>query len=236
MSGVYSVTMQAGACAGQTMMLTTSVLVSRNVAPAITSIQLNGQSPNAQNTLSTCANQAVSLTVSATNAAEYSWRGPTGAGSGFVSSTVSPTDLPIGIPRQGQYTITARNGCTAFNHRVVNIQLLNCNTRLAAIEEVEAESMELRPYPNPFNKLLNVEVRIREAATVQLRVLNGLGEVVGKWQLDEPRTFHRTELDLSILPTGVYFLEAQANQDRAVRRVVKADHGSSDRREREKEN
>jgi hypothetical protein len=219
MSGTYSVTVTGG-CGSA--VLTTSVIVSPNVAPSITALRVNNVLPNAQNTVSVCNNtQGIMLNVSATNAIEYSWRGPVGAGSGFTSSLVSPVNMPIATPRQGQYTVTVRNGCTVFNHQVINIRLTNCATRIASAEDAEAIEMEINAYPNPVSKTLTVEVRLKEAQPLQLKLLNSVGQTSGEWSLNEPSTTHRTELDLSHLTGGVYLLEAQAGQQRAVKRVVK---------------
>jgi hypothetical protein len=186
------------------------------VAPSITALRVNGNLPNAQNnTVAVCNNAPVMLNIRATNAVTYSWRGPTGAGSGFVSSTVSPVDMPIVTPKTGQYTVTVRNGCAVFNHRVVNIQLVNCsNTRIASAEETEPVEMEINAYPNPVSKTLTVEVRM----------VNSVGQPSGEWNLSEPSTYHRTELNLSDLMGGVYLLEAQAGKQRAVKRVVKVQY------------
>jgi hypothetical protein len=132
--------------------------------------------------------------------------------------------MPIATPRQGQYTVTVRNGCTVFNQRVINLQLTNCsNTRLASAEDSEGIEMEIKAYPNPVSKTLTVEVRLKEAQPLQLKLLNSVGQTSGTWQLSEPSTTHRTELDLSKFTDGVYLLEAQAGQQRAVKRVVKVE-------------
>jgi hypothetical protein len=115
-----------------------------------------------------------------------------------------------------------RNGCTVFNQRVINIQLINCtNTRLASAEDAEAVGMEINAYPNPVSKTLTVEVRLKEAQPLQLKLLNSVGQSSGEWQLTEPRTYHKTELNLSALTGGVYLLEAQAGKQRVVKKVVK---------------
>jgi hypothetical protein len=221
MNGTYSVTVRnAGGCSTSG---TVSVAVSPNVAPSITSLRVNGNLPNTQNnTVAICNNAAVSLNIAATNAVTYSWRGPTGAGNGFTSSLVSPVNMPIAMPRQGQYTVTVRNGCTVFNQRVINLQLINCtNTRIASAEDAEGVEMEINAYPNPVSKTLMVEVRLREPSALQLNLLNSVGQSSGGWWLKEESTFHKTELNLADLQGGVYLLQVQAGKQKAVKRVVK---------------
>jgi hypothetical protein len=111
-----------------------------------------------------------------------------------------------------------------FNQRVINLHLTNCsNTRLASAEDTEAVEMEINAYPNPVSKTLTVEVRFKEAQPLQLRMVNSVGQPSGEWNLSEPSTYHRTELNLSELTGGVYLLEAQAGKQRAVKRVVKVE-------------
>jgi hypothetical protein len=220
MSGTYSVTLSLSGC-GE-LIKTVSAVVSPNIAPNITSIRVNNVSPNAQNTVAVCNNLPVTLNLTATNAVTYSWKGPTGSGSGFTSSLVSPVDMPIATPKTGQYTITVRNGCATFNHKVINIQLTNCGTRLANTEAMaEGLEMDISTYPNPVSDRLTVEVRLQTAQPLQLRLVNATGGQSGSWTSGEETTQHRNTLDLSQLPTGIYLLEAQAGQQRAVKRIVK---------------
>jgi hypothetical protein len=88
--------------------LSTSVVVSINIALIINALWVNNVLPNAQNTVGVCNNVPVMLNIAATNGVVYSWRGPTGAGSGFTTSLVSSVNMPIASPRQGQYTVTVR--------------------------------------------------------------------------------------------------------------------------------
>lgn len=218
MSGTYSVTVSLGACITSA---TTSVVVSANIAPNITSIKVNNVLPNAQNTVTVCNNVPVSLTIAATNAVTYSWKGPAGTGSGFESSVVSPVNMPINTPKTGQYTVTVRNGCATFNHKVINIQMANCGNRLANNEAGEEINLELEAYPNPVSEQLNVSVNLPEAQPLQLRLLNSAGQEGGQWNLDESTSQHRTQIDLRALAPGMYLLHAQAGQYSAVKKIVK---------------
>lgn len=217
MSGTYSVVIGNGTCTTQ---LTTSVIVSpSNSLPSITSVQVNGTLPNAQNTVTVCNNLPVSLTIAATNALTYSWKGPAGAGSGFVSSVVSPVTMPISNPKTGQFTISVRNGCASFNHRVINIQLSNCGTRIASTEAELA--IEVSTYPNPVSDQLHVAVQLPEAQPLRLQLLNMAGQASGQWSLDESTRTHRTQLDLRSLPPGMYLLQAESEQYRATKKILK---------------
>jgi hypothetical protein len=92
---------------------------------------------------------------------------------------------------------------------------------LASAEDTEAIEMEINAYPNPVSKTLTVEVRLKEAQPLQLKLFNSVGQTSGQWSLSEPSHYHKTELNLSALTGGVYLLEAQAGKQRAMKRVVK---------------
>jgi N-acetylneuraminic acid mutarotase len=219
MAGTYSVSIRnASGCMSTA---TTSVVVSANIAPSITSLRVNSNLPNAQNTVSVCSTQAVNLTIAATNAVTYSWRGPTGAGSGFTSSLVSPVSMPIATPKQGQYTITVRNGCTTFNQRVINIQLINCTANRLAQTENTTEGLQLVAMPNPTKDKLTVEITLAVAAPVRLELTDLLGRRIAHWQWNESQTTHRQEVSLEQQASGVYLLMAEAEGTWKVQKIVK---------------
>jgi hypothetical protein len=215
MEGTYSVSVIEWAC---TTSATTSVAVNAlNKVPTITSVRVNGLLPNARNIVTVPAGQPINFSVTAINAIYYSWRSSTG----FSSTLQNPSIANASIANQGQYVVVARNGCQFFGARTVVVQIGSSPTRIASAEDAEGIEMEINAYPNPVSKTLTVEVRLKEAQPLQLKLLNSIGQSNGSWQLSEPSTTHRTELDLSHLTGGIYLLEAQAGQQRAVKRVVK---------------
>lgn len=216
MSGTYSVTARSGNC---TAVATTSVVVSPNVAPSITSLRFNNLVPNAQNTVAACSNAPVTLNIAATNAVTYSWRGPTGAGTGFASSLASPVNLPISTPRQGQYTVTVRNGCAVFNQRVINLQLVSCtSSRLASVEATE---VQIRAYPNPVSSQLFIELSLPQPKPVKLKLYDSVGSRVFGWESGEEQAKHYLSIDAEHWSTGLYLIEVEVDNQRTTKRIIK---------------
>ncbi len=70
-------------------------------------------------------------------------------------------------------------------------------------------------YPNPTNDFLNVEVEDIKTKTIEL--INNLGQIVLKLKTEEKRT----QLDISSLSNGIYFLKIQNQQAQKTFKVVK---------------
>jgi hypothetical protein len=129
--------------------------------------------------------------------------------------------MPIATPKQGQYTITVRNGCATFNQRVINIQLINCTaTRLAQTENT-TEGLQLVAMPNPTKDKLTVEITLAVAAPVRLELTDLLGRPIAHWQWSESQTTHRQEVSLEQQASGVYLLMAEAEGIWKVQKIVK---------------
>jgi hypothetical protein len=81
-------------------------------------------------------------------------------------------------------------------------------------------------YPNPFNPSTVIEYRVPEAAQVHLQIFNVQGQLVttlansfqnaGAYKV----TWDGTDMNGSIVPTGVYFYQIEANDFAQVRRLV----------------
>ena len=61
--------------------------------------------------------------------------------------------------------------------------------------------------PNPSKALFNVTFTSEEAQTIQLQVLNVLGEKVYEESLIEFNGLYSNTIDLATKPKGVYFLQ-----------------------------
>lgn len=78
-----------------------------------------------------------------------------------------------------------------------------------------ANSKQLSIYPNPTNNTLTIS---QEKAIFHTAVVvNNLGQVVGSYPLTEKEN----KLDISALPTGVYYLQLNGDGGREVRSFVK---------------
>ena len=150
----------------------------------------------------------------------YSWTKQLGS---TVYTGPSPTIPNAKVSDGGLYVvfITRNDGCIAKKEVLVTVSPVPCvGTRLAS-EEIEEIDMQINAYPNPVTNTLTVEVTLKEASKLSLKLFNSIGKESGSWQLNEESTIHKTELNMSELTGGVYLLQAQAGKQKAVKRVVK---------------
>ncbi|MFN8357663.1 MAG: PKD-like domain-containing protein [Spirosomataceae bacterium] len=199
-AGIYFLTARSGSCF-------VSMLVPVMIAGT-------GISPSFSVTPSSFAAGATVALSAASASGVYSWSGP----NSFSGNTRTKTISNFQAVNNGTYRLTLTVGtCTGYTEKNISI---NSATRLAAAE-IEPMEMEINAYPNPVGKTLTVEVRLKEPSALQLNLVNSVGKPSGAWQLNEVTTFHKTELNLSDLQGGVYLLQAQADKQKVVKRVVK---------------
>ncbi|SET97620.1 Por secretion system C-terminal sorting domain-containing protein [Hymenobacter actinosclerus] len=97
--------------------------------------------------------------------------------------------------------------------------LLNTGTFLSAA--TAAGTARVRPYPNPAREYLTLELAAFSAArNVQVELVNALGQVVRRLQLDRPAAAPDLRIDTAALPAGVYTLHVRGLSVRASARVV----------------
>lgn len=99
-------------------------------------------------------------------------------------------------------------------------------TEDAASQFLPGEFMLLQNYPNPFNPTTVIEYQIPESATVSLKVFNVQGQLI-KTIINQvqPAGVHKvswdgTDMTNSIVPSGVYFYQLEANDFTQIRRLV----------------
>jgi len=75
-------------------------------------------------------------------------------------------------------------------------------------------------YPNPFNSTTTVILELSEPAPIELTICDPLGRIVRRIEGDIlPAGEHRMALNLSDLPSGVYFMRCE-NSHFPVRRLL----------------
>lgn len=80
--------------------------------------------------------------------------------------------------------------------------------------------MDLRIFPNPATAELNVQVKTALSTPVQLRLLGADGKLHLQNLLSAGTTVQTTNLDISTLPAGVYFLQVQTASALSVEKIV----------------
>ncbi len=75
-------------------------------------------------------------------------------------------------------------------------------------------------WPNPANRLLNVQFISSEEQIVTISILNLIGQKVSGEILEAAKGENKSQIDMSTLPEGTYLIEASTKTERLVRRVV----------------
>ncbi|MEM1319691.1 MAG: T9SS type A sorting domain-containing protein [Bacteroidota bacterium] len=96
------------------------------------------------------------------------------------------------------------------------------------VNEIVVSSQEIdRPaslsfFPNPTTDQLHIQLNLKEAAMTDFRVINTLGEVVA-WQREGKLGSgqHQRQLQVSALPTGLYFLVLHTDDQQQTFRFIK---------------
>jgi hypothetical protein len=83
-----------------------------------------------------------------------------------------------------------------------------CSPVITSINEITQENLPFRVYPNPASDYLTLHFAGNTAQS-QIRIINLLGEV----KYNSPATGAETNLNISSLAGGIYFVEvAQGNK------------------------
>ena len=83
------------------------------------------------------------------------------------------------------------------------------------------QELALSVYPNPFNSSTTISLSIPLGVKrVQLKTINILGQVVQSTEQKVNAGHSTVHYDGSDLPTGIYFLQAQAKAFRSVTKLV----------------
>lgn len=111
-----------------------------------------------------------------------------------------------------RFETTNRKGNNLY---IDNVKVFVGNTEPAGIVDLSAE---VKLYPNPANESVYVELVGKRSSSVQIQLINVLGERVRQVS---SQSSGRIALDVSELDAGLYFLQVQANGLRTVKRFVK---------------
>lgn len=142
---------------------------------------------------------AINLVASGgTGALTYSWTGP----NGFMSTDQNLSGLEAGLY---EVTITDDNGCELVLQVIVG----------GSVKVIDTNSIQVNAYPNPTSGWLRVQTSVSDG---QVIVRDAIGRVV----LQKAMNGSATDIDLSIEPNGIYFVEFRQQQIIKVIRVVVA--------------
>ena len=83
-----------------------------------------------------------------------------------------------------------------------------------------AQVTALEVYPNPSRDIFNVSFTSEEAQTINVKVVNVIGEVVYTENLEEFTGQYTNIVDMNTQPKGVYFLEITTNTGGINKKIV----------------
>jgi uncharacterized repeat protein (TIGR01451 family) len=134
------------------------------------------------------------------------------ASNGFISFSVKlDTPHPAG-------TVIENNAFIYFdtNPAVATNTVMNTLINPSGMNEIDANNMVLTIYPNPVSDLLTLEITSLTGSCL-LSVLNLSGQELMQQQINEKTT----QIDLSKLPDGVYFVKLISGNTVEVRKIIK---------------
>jgi len=108
-------------------------------------------------------------------------------------------------------TVTDSAGCTATSD----------TTFLFVSLSPKAGASELVVAPNPFRDQVRFETEISVSGTMEVFILDATGRILKSERLEVVPGRLRQSMNLSELPTGVYFLRLESNEGNGVARIVK---------------
>lgn len=125
----------------------------------------------------------------------------------FMDMTLNLT--PAEVSSSGEslpvadFEITIDSGCVAF---------------VGAVAEQQAQSMQISTYPNPSTGVFRIEVEADVANLFQsLEIYNVMGDIV--YTTDDPAALENA-IDLSLQPSGIYFIRGNFGNRKASGRVI----------------
>jgi PKD repeat protein len=194
-TGLYSVTVTAGAC----------VSSSANVPVIVNPL------PNAAGAFSAASNNGVVVfTNNSQDAVAYQWN--------FGDQTAYSNDNnPVHTyTADGTYTVilTAYNSCGS-----------DADTLLVSVFGTGVRSLthgeQLSMYPNPAHDRVVIDFTDNTTKTLRVNLVSITGEIVFTETMNNFNSKYKRSVDLSNLASGVYFVNIHTDNDTITRKVVK---------------
>lgn len=141
-----------------------------------------------------------------------------GAPSGgiYTGDGVSLGQFVPGLAGLGSHVITYNytdvNGCENSAQQTINV-----------VETIEVSSLEnninVNIYPNPTSGFFNLALSSNDSRNLKFKISNQVGLTVYEKNISFDHT-SKTEIDLSRLPSGVYFLSVKGIKTNIIRKIV----------------
>jgi hypothetical protein len=174
-----------------------------------------------------CANQQnVSYSIAAVaNSTSYKWTGPAGSviSDGIITSgnnilTTDSTNVTVDFAgTAGDLKVRAINACGQGSNKSMTIAF-NCRLPQST---ASFNPPAVNIFPNPANDLLNISVTVLLSAHCKIILTNPLGQTLVEKEVSAGNGSVETQLALSELPSGIYFLVVAADETHQVFKVQK---------------
>ncbi|HRZ41351.1 MAG TPA: T9SS type A sorting domain-containing protein [Bacteroidales bacterium] len=105
---------------------------------------------------------------------------------------------------------------------VDTIEYIRVSDEVSGVGDPEGNITHLQLYPNPASGTVNLEFRLNRPSAVALTLLSADGKIIRtQSEADGSTGFMRREMDISLLPKGLYFLKFEADGVNRVFKVLK---------------
>ena len=145
-----------------------------------------------------------------------------GYGSELVLRAGQEIVLKNGFVASSGSNVTARieecleNRCVSINSNREMSPIGEKNTLPGSVKQVNSLNMNI--FPNPASDLLSVQFNNSDGNIVSIKILDMMGRVV--MNVGESR-LHQTDIDISKIPSGCYYLVIMTNKHKECRSIIK---------------
>ncbi len=154
----------------------------------------------------------ITFTSTTTNATSWLWD----FGDGETSTSASPSHSWT-LPGTYQVSMQATNAAFCGDATATTVTVLQGAT--ISIDQPLARSLKV--YPNPVSESMWIEWELETLQQVSLRLITVQGQVVKQWERHS--SVNKEEISMQGLPTGMYFLQVNLEDESLSYPVLKAE-------------
>jgi len=203
MSGKYAATINKGGCSS----LPTNFTVIVNESPSTSEISGLNEVKN---------NETTTYSVSGSAGSSYIWIAY-GGGTVIAGSTTNTATVRWGAANANASIKVRETNSSNCKGQIMNLNV-NVKSTIGIAEQFDAFGTVLL-YPNPTNKLVNLQFDLLDNNDSEIEII----DVMGKSQMVINKFLAKKELlniDVSNLKSGVYFVNILINENKKVMRLV----------------